>query len=113
MVPPHPPPPPPPLPLPRYVGLPDAPARAAIVRAQLARVPHDPALDPAALAAACEGYSGAEMVAVFREAALCAIQSAAAGESPTLTAPHVLAAIEAVPRQVTREMLDFFDAFQR
>jgi AAA family ATPase len=117
-----------------YVGLPDAPARAAIVRLQLARVPHEPPLDAdsvvADLAAGLDGFSGAEIVGLFREAALAAVRDAvtpaasvgwatsasaiagcALAPSPRLAARHVLAAAAATPKQVTPSMLAFYARF--
>jgi SpoVK/Ycf46/Vps4 family AAA+-type ATPase len=68
-----------------YVGLPDAPARLAIVKARISRVPHDPALHAYTFGGDCldslcadggalAGYSGAELVAVVQEASRRALQ---------------------------------------
>jgi len=98
-----------------FVGLPDAAARAHIAAAQLARVPHAAALDApaarAAIAARLEGFSGAEVVGVFREAALaCVRREARAGraELAELAPEDLEAALAAAPRQVTPAMLGFY-----
>lgn len=100
-----------------YVGPPDAGARERIAQLQLARLPHDAtdaALAPAAIAAATEGYSGAEMVAIFRDAAVRAARECAidTGALPTLSRRHIDAGIAAMPRQITPDMLRFYAAFQ-
>ena len=93
---------------------------------QLARVPHDEALqdpDGAIRAHLCAsllaGYTGAEIVGIFRTAALTAVtqwrEEAAAGgpppQLPTLAAHHIHAAVEATPKQVTPAMLAFYAQF--
>ena len=93
---------------------------------QLARVPHDEALqdpDGAIRAHLCAsllaGYTGAEIVGIFRTAALRAVtqwrEEAAAGgpppQLPTLAAHHIHAAVEATPKQVTPAMLAFYAQF--
>ena len=99
-----------------YVGLPDAAARAHIAAAQLARVPHAAVLDApaarAALAARLEGFSGAEVVGLFREAALaCVRREARAGraELAELAPEDLEAALAAAPKRVTPAMLKFYE----
>jgi AAA family ATPase len=102
-----------------FVGPPDTAARGRIVDLQLERVPHEAALQPGAaggaraeLARLLEGFSGAEIVGVFREAALrCAREAAAAGLDAELRADHVRAAAAATPRAITPDMLAFYQRF--
>jgi AAA family ATPase len=98
-----------------YVGLPDAAARTAIVARHVAALPHADDVVPDALAAAMDGYSGAEIVGILRAAALRAVVAAAAaqpaGSSPVLAAAHVRQAVAAAPRQVTPAMLAFYARF--
>jgi SpoVK/Ycf46/Vps4 family AAA+-type ATPase len=103
-----------------FVGLPDAPARRAMLAAHLARTPHAPELDDAdALAALAtgvlDGYTGAEIVGVLREAGVAAVRDAVAGGAggapPALRRVHVETAAAATPRQVGPAMLSFYAAF--
>lgn len=134
-----------------YVGLPDAGARLAIVRNRLLTVPCEPALTPttqlgyAAITSLCadsgplDGYSGAEIVGILREASLMAVReymlalnangsvgvrAPQQGEpavvnngdapiQPALKAAHIVAAARCMPKGVTRPMLDFYDDFRR
>jgi SpoVK/Ycf46/Vps4 family AAA+-type ATPase len=57
-----------------YVGLPDAPARASILRVLLRKEKADGALDVDAVAAATEGYSGSDLKELVRAAALIPIR---------------------------------------
>ncbi|KFM23509.1 putative AAA domain-containing protein C16E9.10c [Auxenochlorella protothecoides] len=87
-----------------YVPLPDAPGRASILRALTRRTPVGGALDLDALAASqrLEGFSGADLAAVVREACVAALKEglAAAGlgglgpnqAGPLVTQRHLEAA---------------------
>jgi SpoVK/Ycf46/Vps4 family AAA+-type ATPase len=132
-----------------YVGPPDAAARHAILTAQLSKLPcHGELLAggegevgsaraPATwLVDATDGYSGAEVVAVVRDAAVRAVQEVVATERPGATAvdiggaappaggsalgadasvqlrrAHVDAALAAMPRGISAEMLAWYAAF--
>jgi AAA family ATPase len=50
-----------------YVAPPTLAARETILRIQLSKMPHEAGIDVAALAVACDGFSGAEVVAICRE----------------------------------------------
>jgi transitional endoplasmic reticulum ATPase len=69
-----------------YVPPPDAEARGAILRATARRMPLAPDVDLAAIGAACERYSAADLEALAREAAMTAMRENIA--SPTVTAAH-------------------------
>lgn len=112
-----------------YVGLPDRSARQAIVRMQLERVPHvctDEEQEN--IVAEFEGYTGAEIVGIFREAAVqCvreAMQKIEKGSIPNdetttinettktktlrLNKQHIDSARQLTPQQVTMSMLKFY-----
>jgi transitional endoplasmic reticulum ATPase len=104
-----------------YVGPPDAPAVAQLVRAQLARLPHSLAeADADALVPRLAGHSGAEIVGIFRDAAVRAVAECGDGGAeeeggedappPRLCMRHLDAALAAAPRQITPEMLAFYAA---
>jgi ribosome biogenesis ATPase len=77
-----------------YVPLPDPDERAAIVRTVVARTPLAPGVDLAAVARSdrCQGFSGADLAALVREAAVAAVR---AGDS-AVAANHVEAALSKV-----------------
>lgn len=71
------------------------------------------------------GFSGAEMVAICRDAALLALEedeeARAAGESmnvalrpqpPTIEMRHLTMAIQSMPRQITPSMVEFYKSYQ-
>lgn len=80
-----------------YIGLPDAAGRAAILQTCVRHIPMVDSIDVAAIATACEGFSGADLAALVREAALIAIgatpEGAARGDL-RLTAAHFDAAVK-------------------
>ena len=61
-----------------YVPLPDSRGREDIMRRLTRRTPLAPGSDPCVLAAspACEGFSGADLASLVREAGVCAIREA-------------------------------------
>ncbi|RMZ55402.1 hypothetical protein APUTEX25_003526, partial [Auxenochlorella protothecoides] len=97
-----------------YVPLPDAPGRASILRALTRRTPVGGPLDLDALAASqrLEGFSGADLAAVVREACVAALKEglAAAGlgglgpnqAGPLVTQRHLEAAANRVQPSVSR-----------
>jgi SpoVK/Ycf46/Vps4 family AAA+-type ATPase len=111
-----------------YVGLPDSPARAHIAALQLKRVAHAADVTPTAIADMSEGYSGAELVGAFRDAAVRAVAEfgaagstdvassgplqATSADAVQLEMRHVVAALAGMPRQVTAQMLEFYSEFQ-
>ena len=58
-----------------YIPPPDAAAREAILLVHTRATPLAPDVDLAALAARCVGYSGADIMALCREAALAALEA--------------------------------------
>ena len=77
-----------------FVPPPDAAARAEILRAASKRTPLGPGVDLDAVAAGTDGYSGADLAALVREAALAAMRRDL--DAPEVTADDVLAARRAI-----------------
>jgi AAA family ATPase len=101
-----------------YVGSPDAPARHKIVDMQLARIPHSPDVDREELVRLLDGYSGAEIVGIFRDASVRAITTLSIdatgdqeAEAASLRRQHLVDAIAASPKQITEAMLKFYKKF--
>ena len=113
-----------------YVGLPDVEARVQIATLHLRRVPHSTSISAGTVAAMTEGYSGAEIVGIFRDAAVRAVSeslpadadrivgvdshgvgSADAAADVRLEIRHLAASIADTPRQVTSSMLAFYARF--
>lgn len=57
------------------------------------------------------GFSGAELIAICREAALFALEDC--GGSARIGKKHLLRSIESTKRQITPEMLDFYASYQK
>ena len=74
------------------------------------RMPLATDFDRAALVAATDGYSGAELAAVCREAALLAMEESV--NAVHVASAHFNAALQAVRPRTTPAMLDFFAAVQ-
>ena len=104
-----------------YVPLPVAAERRAVMATLTRRTPLAPGTDPAALAAspACDGFSGADLAALVREASLTALKDASAAADaareggapppppPTVCGRHFQAALASVvpsvsPREARR-----------
>ena len=110
-----------------YVGPPDAASRAQILRITLQKSSGSTGIDISSLAddGVTGGFSGAEMVAICRDAALLALEedeeARAAGESmnvalrpppPTIEMRHLTMAIQSMPRQITPSMVEFYKLYQ-
>ncbi|KAF0695307.1 Aste57867_13866 [Aphanomyces stellatus] len=93
-----------------YVGPPDEPARAEILAIHTRKMPlaADVALE--ALATKTARYSGAELAALCREAALAAMQEDV--ESREVASRHFDAAIATIVPQINDTMLAFFDNYR-
>jgi SpoVK/Ycf46/Vps4 family AAA+-type ATPase len=95
-----------------FVGPPDLEAREEILRINLKRVPHNlMEQDLASLAQITNGFSGAEMAAVCREAALNALRENV--EVELVEKKHFLFAVNSTKPQITKQMLDFYEHFKR
>ncbi|KAF8585041.1 AAA family ATPase [Ramaria rubella] len=89
------------------IGIPDAPARLAILNVLLSKTPHS--LTPAelsSLAARTHGYVGADLSAVVRDAGTLAIKRhLSSPEAPTLlTLPDLLTALTSIRPSALREV---------
>lgn len=106
-----------------YVGPPDQASREHIFTLGLKGRPCDDGLNVTSLAAQSQGFSGAEIIAICRDAALLALEEdeemqtsmkggATAVSSPLITSALVEKSIAGMNRQITRDMLDFYDNFR-
>ncbi|EPY21425.1 AAA family ATPase [Strigomonas culicis] len=82
-----------------HVGLPTQSEREAIVAIQFRRMPTEAALTARFVAERTEGYTGAEVVAVVKEAAFTAISEDAMAEQ--LLTRHVLVALRKVTPRIS------------
>lgn len=81
------------------VAVPDAAARGAILALHAAKLPREPSLDLHAVASACFGYTGADLAALAREAAMVAIEEADAADAAAMR-PLTVADFAAARRRV-------------
>lgn len=95
-----------------YVPLPDAAARLAILEARVMRMPHTDDVVASELAARTAGYSGAEIVAVCREAVMNAMDEADEA-SPLVGRRHFLDALARIRPQTTDAMLRMYTEYQK
>lgn len=102
-----------------YVGVPDMESRAKIFELNLSGKSLDEDVDIKRLSSdeVSDGFSGAEVVAICRDASLLALEeSDLHATDPTkvrVGMRHLLQAIRSTPRQITPEMLEFYASFQR
>ncbi|XP_077057568.1 ATPase family gene 2 protein homolog A-like, partial [Siphateles boraxobius] len=94
-----------------FVPLPDAETRRQIFTLQFRNMPIHPSLHLEDLVTRTERYSGAEITAVCREAALQALQENIAAEHVTDT--HFLAALDAVTPRIPQSLLQAYEKYQR
>ena len=101
-----------------YVGVPDSESRARILELSLRDKSCGDDIDVQALARdeVSQGFSGAEMVAICRDAALLALEESdslsTAHEMPKVEMRHLVSAIESMQRQITPEMIDFYASYR-
>ena len=92
-----------------YVSPPDSPSRRQIIEHQISKMPcEDGVLDDvfvSSVVKGTEGFSGAEVVAVFSEAALQAIEE----DCERLGERHVNEAVSRTIPQITTEMIAFYE----
>jgi len=100
-----------------YVGLPNADGRESIFGIGLRgkRCHEDVDISKIASDDISHGYSGAEIVAICRDAALLAIGEMDDGnmEQPQIRMCHLLEAIKNLKPRTTSEMLHFYDSYGR
>jgi len=103
-----------------YVGLPDQDSREAIFRVTLDGKPCESDIDLHHIAdkTLTGGYSGAEIVAICRNAALYAIEESDNilhknnKEEPVIKMAHILRSIGMVNRQITPDMIRFYETYR-
>jgi transitional endoplasmic reticulum ATPase/AAA family ATPase len=100
-----------------YVGLPDAEGRESIFRIGLKGKRCDENVDLSTLASnsISHGYTGAEIIAICRDAALLAIGEIDDGkmELPQIKMHHLLESMKNLKPRTTSEMLNFYDNYGR
>ncbi|KAI8811343.1 P-loop containing nucleoside triphosphate hydrolase protein [Cladochytrium replicatum] len=94
-----------------YVGPPDPKSRREIFRIRLEKMSADVDVDVESLVTQTEGFSGAEVVSVCQEAALCALEEN--WDAEKVQRRHFEAALRLVVPRITQDMLDFFNRFSR
>jgi AAA family ATPase len=93
-----------------HVNLPEKEARAAILDIHLRKIPYNKeSVGLESLAEKTEGYTGAELAAVCREAAFVALEENMSAELVEMK--HFVTALERVLPQTNSEMLDFYEEF--
>ncbi|KAK7140851.1 hypothetical protein R3I93_015097 [Phoxinus phoxinus] len=94
-----------------FVPLPDAETRRQIFTLQFRNMPIHPSMHLEDLVTRTERYSGAEITAVCREAALQALQENIEAEHVTNT--HFLAALDAVTPRIPQSLLQTYERYRR
>jgi len=92
-----------------YVGLPTLSSRGEILRVHTSRMPLAPDVSLAKLAESTDGYSGAELAALCREAAQAALHETL--ESLQVTGSHFAAALATVRPRTSPETIAFFERY--
>ncbi|OIW32405.1 AAA-domain-containing protein [Coniochaeta ligniaria NRRL 30616] len=100
-----------------YVGPPDLEARTAILKAMKSKRRLAEDVDVAALAEDTDGYSGAEIVGICRSAGRVALMkgldAGAEVSGVHITMDDFRAAIDKMPKQITREMLQGYADWEK
>jgi transitional endoplasmic reticulum ATPase len=98
-----------------YVGVPDSDSRTKIFELSLATKSCSDDIDIIRLSSASEGFSGAELVAICRDAALLALEEyddPMSEVTPQISMRHLLLAIGEMQRQITPHMLNFYESYR-
>ncbi|XP_072440295.1 ATPase family gene 2 protein homolog A isoform X6 [Chiloscyllium punctatum] len=93
-----------------YVPLPDAATRAEIFRLQFRTMPINDDISLDYLVAKSQKYSGAEIVAICREAALLALQEDL--EAKIIMKRHFEQSFEIVTPRIPQKLIDFYTDYQ-
>lgn len=97
-----------------YVDLPNDPAREVLIRHQLRNIPHDLGVRGARdLVKMTEGYSGSDLSALCKEAAMFPVRGLShaemqEGRIPPVTIEHFRSALEVIRPSVGKKSLDFY-----
>lgn len=93
-----------------YVSPPTHESRRLIFENKMKGIPTAPDVDVEVLARLSDGFSGAETVAVVQQAALQAMQEKI--DIDFIEQRHFVDAIKSTTKRISKEMLDFYDAFK-
>jgi len=96
-----------------FVGLPDQPAREFMVKKNLGDAPVDPGLDPAAVAAKLESYTGSDIVAVVQSAKRAGFRRTIDGGSNVLTVADIDLAMKTIPSSATPDLMREYERFAK
>ena len=94
-----------------YVGPPNEDARTEIFRNHCKKIPIANDIDIPLLVQRTEGYSGAEIVAVCREASIATLDENILANFVEMK--HFLIAIQKVTPRITSDMISFYDNFRK
>ncbi|CAN8063508.1 unnamed protein product [Agarophyton chilense] len=95
-----------------YVGLPDHDERISILKVHTRKVPLSEDVDLLKIAGCTEGYSGAELAAVVREAALCAMEQDVCNAS-VVSGKDFSTAVNKVKPRTPASILEYFDSYNK
>jgi SpoVK/Ycf46/Vps4 family AAA+-type ATPase len=93
-----------------YVSLPDEAARREVFAVHLKKMKHEDDIDVGELARLTDGYSGAEIAAVCREAAMNALRETA--NATKITIENLTHAMETVKPRTPRVLLEWYQTFE-
>lgn len=93
-----------------YVGLPDSAGREAVLRIHLRHTPTDPSVRVEELAGCTEGYTGAELAAVCRQAAMAALEDHM--DIGAVHRAHFDVALQRVTPRTPGSLLEFYAGFR-
>ena len=98
-----------------YVPLPPPDGRVAILNTLTRRTPiaSDVRVDQIALSRSCEGFSGADLAALVREACVAALKSTTLRSTPTVTTKHFEEAFTKVQPSVSKSDHARYDELRR
>ncbi|GCB65770.1 hypothetical protein scyTo_0004857, partial [Scyliorhinus torazame] len=94
-----------------YVPLPDAATRAEIFKLQFRSMPISDDVSLDYLVARTQKYSGAEITALCREAALLALQEDL--QAKIIMTRHFEQSLEIVTPRIPKKLMDFFENYQQ
>ncbi|KAF0436992.1 AAA-domain-containing protein [Gigaspora margarita] len=94
-----------------YVSPPDLSSRREIFRIQLKKMSCTMDVDIEELAIETDGCSGAEIISICQDAALCAMDEDL--EAKEVRREHFMKALSSFTRRITPEMIQFYDKFRQ
>jgi transitional endoplasmic reticulum ATPase len=92
-----------------YIGQPDENARKEILDIITQPMPLEGSIDLAGIAQATKNFSGADLFALCREAAVCAMQR----KSATISSADFAQALKAARPSITKEVEDWYEAMKK